>query len=161
MKINWSRKSKGLVGNLALKEGQQAVLSFSYDREPSQGSVEREIELVTDYWRQWLNESIGDKIDNLGEYAAMACRSLLVLKLLTFEPTGAIAATATTSLPEAIGAERNWDYRFTWLRDASLTLKAFFSLGHIKEAERFIHFLHEAYRRYGGRKLQIMYSLEG
>lgn len=161
VKIDWSRKSNGLLGNLTLKEGQQAALSFSYDREPPQGSVESQIELVTDYWRQWLNESVGDKIDNLGEYAAMACRSLLVLKLLTFEPTGAIAAAATTSLPEAIGAERNWDYRFTWLRDASLTLKAFFSLGHIKEVERFIHFLHETYRRYGGRKLQIMYSLEG
>jgi GH15 family glucan-1,4-alpha-glucosidase len=113
------------------------------------------------YWNEWLQYCLGERCTWLGEFSGMINRSLLTLKLLTFQPTGAIAAAATTSLPEAIGAERNWDYRFTWLRDASFTLKALFTLGHVTEADSFIHWLHATYRKYGSRKLQIMYSLHG
>ena len=67
----------------------------------------------------------------------------------------------TTSLPEAIGGERNWDYRYTWLRDASFTLKALFALGHVSEADSFIRWLHDIYRNNGSRNLQIMYSIHG
>ncbi|AAM72588.1 MAG TPA: glycoside hydrolase family 15 protein [Chlorobaculum sp.] len=75
----------------------------------------------------------------------------LTLKLLTFQQTGAIVAAATTSLPESIGGKRNWDYRFTWIRNASFTLKAFFALSHTSEADTFIRWLHDTYRKNGSR----------
>ncbi len=114
-----------------------------------------------DYWQNWLHGCLGGKCRIDGEHRATINRSLLALKLLTFNPTGAIAAAATTSLPETLGGERNWDYRYTWLRDASFTLKAFFSLGHIIEADSFIRWLHTVYRRHGDENLRIMYSLQG
>ena len=114
-----------------------------------------------DFWKSWLHNCMGEHCAYLGEYTKLINRSLLVLKLLTFHPTGAIAAAATTSLPETIGGERNWDYRFTWLRDASFTLKALFSLGHITEADSFIRWLHATYRRHESENIQIMYSIRG
>ena len=113
------------------------------------------------YWEEWLQVCMGGRCTWIGEFTPLVHRSLLALKLLTFQPTGAIAAAVTTSLPESIGGDRNWDYRFTWLRDASFTLKALFSLGHINEADRFIRWLHHIYRKTGSRNLQIMYSIQG
>ncbi|NTU90780.1 MAG: DUF547 domain-containing protein [Chlorobiaceae bacterium] len=113
------------------------------------------------YWEEWMQFCIGQRCAWLGEFTPLVHRSLLVLKLLTIQPTGAIAAAATTSLPETPGGPRNWDYRFTWLRDASFTLKALFSLGHVSEADSFIRWLHATYRRHGSRRLQIMYSIHG
>ena len=113
------------------------------------------------YWEEWLHFCIGGRCSWLGEFTPLIHRSLLALKLLTFQPTGAIAAAVTTSLPEDIGGERNWDYRFTWLRDASFTLKALFALGHVSEADSFIRWLHDIYRKNGSRNLQIMYSIQG
>ncbi|RXK84642.1 glycoside hydrolase family 15 protein [Chlorobaculum sp. 24CR] len=112
-------------------------------------------------WKEWVRACIGEHCFWLGRFTPLVHRSLLTLKLLTFQPTGAIVAAATTSLPESIGGERNRDYRFTWLRDASFTLKAFFALGHTSEAERFIGWLHDTYRNNGSRDLKIMYSIHG
>ncbi|WP_242452746.1 glycoside hydrolase family 15 protein [Prosthecochloris ethylica] len=114
-----------------------------------------------DFWHSWLNSCSGLNCMSDAVWRHSINRSLLILKLLTFQPTGAIAAAATTSLPESPGGERNWDYRFTWIRDASFTLKAFFALGHINEADHFIRWLHTTYSRYGGSSLNIMYSLRG
>ncbi len=114
-----------------------------------------------EFWKNWLHNCMGEHCAYLGEYTPLVNRSLLALKLLTFHPTGAIAAAATTSLPESIGGERNWDYRFTWLRDASFTLKALFSLGHVTEADSFIRWLHTTYRRHESENIQIMYSIRG
>ena len=74
-------------------------------------------------------------------YNKEVIRSLLVLKLLTFQPTGAILAAATTSLPESIGSQRNWDYRFCWIRDASMTISVLARMGHMNAARRFMHFI--------------------
>lgn len=159
--INWQSKSDGLTAGFSTEKNEGVSFDFSYDEIFPKISIEEDLDRTVRFWREWLKQSIKFDVLELGKHSDMLCRSLLVLKLLTFEPSGAIAAAATTSLPEAIGANRNWDYRFTWLRDASFTLKAFFALGHLREAERFIHFLQDTYRKYGGENLQIMYSLEG
>jgi len=113
------------------------------------------------FWQEWALHCVGERCSYLGEFTPMINRSLLALKLLTFQPTGAIAAAATTSIPETPGGERNWDYRFSWLRDASFTLKALFALGHVSEAEAYMRWLNATYRKYGSRNLQIMYTLQG
>ncbi len=111
-----------------------------------------------DYWRHWLKQST-----YRGRWQNMVHRSALVLKLLTFAPTGAIVAAPTTSLPEAIGADRNWDYRYTWIRDASFTCYALLSLGFQQEVGRFMDWIEARCReidpKQGG--LQIMYSIDG
>src|SRR3954469_4229196 len=110
---------------------------------------------TVDYWESWIGECQYD-----GDRLADVHRSALVLKALTYAPTGALIAAATTSLPEEIGGERNWDYRYTWIRDATLTLTSLFVLGLRAEAAAFKEWLE---RTGAGRPqdLQIMYGVEG
>lgn len=109
------------------------------------------------FWRRWL---AGCRYQ--GRWREMVQRSALTLKLLTFEPTGAIVAAPTTSLPERIGGARNWDYRYTWIRDAAFTVYAFLRLGLTEEAEAFIRWIDA--RAHEGKRdgsLQIMYGING
>jgi GH15 family glucan-1,4-alpha-glucosidase len=110
------------------------------------------------FWRNWISKCTYE-----GRWREMVHRSALVLKLLTFAPTGAIVAAPTTSLPENIGGERNWDYRYTWIRDASFTCYALLSLGFETEATRFMGWVEARCReldpKAGG--LQIMYGIDG
>ena len=112
---------------------------------PIRWDVERALDLLREtqeFWWQWIGRCRYD-----GPYRQHVWRSALVLKLMTYSPTGAIVAAPTTSLPEWIGGTRNWDYRFTWLRDASLTLFAFFQLGLREEAHSYFHWLSTHHRR--------------
>ncbi|MEM9221272.1 MAG: glycoside hydrolase family 15 protein [Pseudomonadota bacterium] len=109
------------------------------------------------YWRDWLSQST-----YRGRWREMVDRSALALKLMTYEPTGAIVAAPTTSLPEDIGGERNWDYRYTWLRDSAFTVFALVRLGFTHEATRFANFLHDICATpHEDGSLQIMYGIDG
>ncbi len=88
------------------------------------------------FWQKWLSACT-----YRGRWREQVQRSALALKLLTFEPTGAIVAAPTTSLPEVIGGTRNWDYRYTWLRDAAFTIYAFLRIGFRDEAAGFMNWI--------------------
>jgi GH15 family glucan-1,4-alpha-glucosidase len=109
------------------------------------------------YWRRWLGHCTYQ-----GRWREMVERSALVLKLLTYGPTGAIVAAPTTSLPEALGRGRNWDYRYTWIRDASFTLYSLLRIGFADEAAAFMEWLEARCRELpDGQRLQIMYGIDG
>lgn len=106
-------------------------------------------------WRAWAARNTYQ-----GPYAAEVQRSALVLKMMTYAPTGAIVAAPTTSLPEELGGVRNWDYRYTWLRDATFTLYALSTLGYSEETRAFTHWL-QRLSCTNGADLQIMYGIRG
>jgi GH15 family glucan-1,4-alpha-glucosidase len=112
---------------------------------------------TVDYWRRWLA-----KCAYQGRWREMVHRSALVLKLLTYEPTGAIVAAPTCSLPEELGGERNWDYRYTWIRDAAFTLYALLRIGFTEEAAQFMRWLEARCRELEpDGSLQIVYGIDG
>ena len=109
------------------------------------------------YWRRWLAQC-----RYTGRWREIVHRSAMVLKLMTFTPTGAIVAAPTCSLPEELGGVRNWDYRYTWIRDAAFTLYAFMRLGFKYEAEQFMGWLEQrTLEGARGGPLQLMYGIDG
>ncbi|MBV9328599.1 MAG: glycoside hydrolase family 15 protein [Chloroflexi bacterium] len=119
-------------------------------------NCDQQLTRTLQYWHQWA-----DRCTYQGRYRDVVLRSALVLKLLTYEPTGAVVAAPTTSLPENVGGERNWDYRFTWLRDASLILYALLTIGYGEEAADFTHWLERTIGSDPTRRPQIMYGIDG
>ncbi len=151
--------------SFGLSQGESATFFLEHVAgayEPHVHSAAQTRELAEDtvaYWRRWLSQS-----RYTGRWREMVHRSALTLKLLTYEPTGAIVAAATTSLPEHLGGERNWDYRYTWIRDAAFSLFALLRLGFGEEAEAFMGWLTERFRdcRTGeSGPLQVMYGIDG
>jgi GH15 family glucan-1,4-alpha-glucosidase len=149
-------------GNRTLRAGEEAFVVLTYqlphELEPQRltpDEVQAKLEATLSTWRDWA-----DRCTYQGPYREQVVRSALVLKALTNAPTGAIVAAATTSLPEEIGGERNWDYRYSWLRDSALTLNALFALGYGEEAHAYMAWLK---RTTAGRakELQIMYGVGG
>lgn len=134
------------------------ALSWAADLQVPRTVEEAETALTTTfhYWRGWLDD--GDFPDH--RWAGYLQRSALVLKGLTYAPTGALVAAPTTSLPETPGGERNWDYRYTWMRDATFTLYALHALGMDWEADDFMQFMVALDRNEDG-SLQIMYGIGG
>jgi GH15 family glucan-1,4-alpha-glucosidase len=117
----------------------------------------REFTSTLRFWQSWIARG-----QYQGRWREMVKRSCLVLKLMTFAPTGAIVASPSMSLPERIGGERNWDYRYTWIRDAAFTVYALLRVGFTEEAERFIHFLEAKCREFDPRAgLQVLYGIDG
>jgi GH15 family glucan-1,4-alpha-glucosidase len=128
-------------------------------REYSEEETREAYERTIDYWRRWLAQS-----RYRGRWREMVHRSALTLKLLTYQPTGAIVAAPTTSLPEKVGGERNWDYRYTWIRDAAFSLYGLLRLGFTEEAGAFMNWLTDRFREgvdRSGDPLQTMYSING
>jgi GH15 family glucan-1,4-alpha-glucosidase len=112
---------------------------------------------TVDYWRQWLKQCT-----YRGRWREMVYRSALTLKLLTYAPTGAIVAAPTCSLPEGIGGSRNWDYRYTWIRDAAFTVYGFMRIGFIQEAAQFMSWVEDRIAELNpDGSMQIMYGIDG
>jgi GH15 family glucan-1,4-alpha-glucosidase len=133
----------GVVGEFRLEEGQSQVFILTPHSEevcvpcgPNEQEAEELLNKTVNYWHSWLSACT-----YRGRWREQVERSALALKLLTFEPTGAIVAAATTSLPEVIGGARNWDYRYTWVRDAAFTIYGLLRIGFKKEAAGFISWI--------------------
>jgi GH15 family glucan-1,4-alpha-glucosidase len=126
-------------------------------RPHGQGEYREAFQKTLSYWRRWIAQC-----QYSGRWREMVQRSALVLKLLTYSPTGAIVAAPTTSLPETIGGPRNWDYRYTWIRDASFTLYSLLTLGFTQEAEAFMGWLDaRCHELKENGSLQPMYTIDG
>ncbi|HJZ58476.1 MAG TPA: glycoside hydrolase family 15 protein, partial [Gemmataceae bacterium] len=160
------RDGDGVVGAFSLGEGESATFVLRVvapDAHPGRcprteeaGDWFRE---TVDYWQRWAA-----RCTYHGRWREVVLRSVLALKLLTYEPTGAIVAAPTTSLPEGVGGVRNWDYRYTWVRDASFTLYALLRVGFTDEAVRFMDWLRQRWRNpdpQGAGPLQLMYGIDG
>ncbi|MEV8592349.1 glycoside hydrolase family 15 protein [Streptomyces sp. NPDC052012] len=148
-----------------LTEGDAAVLALDQvgagvpPRGCACAEAEEQFGATVRYWRRWLSSS-----RYRGRWREMVHRSALTLKLLTYEPTGAIVAAPTTSLPEEIGGERNWDYRHVWVRDAAFCVYALLRLGFTEEAKAFMGFVSRHISPGDGSPsgpLQIMYGIDG
>jgi GH15 family glucan-1,4-alpha-glucosidase len=148
-----------------LAEGESAVFALDQvggevtPRRCARTEAEEQFSSTVAYWRRWLSAS-----KYRGRWREMVHRSALTLKLLTYAPTGAIVAAPTTSLPEQLGGERNWDYRYVWVRDAAFCVYALLRLGFTGEAEAFMNFVTKHISPGDGKPsgpLQIMYGIDG
>lgn len=147
------------AGEFTVHAGQTVDLDLcwfpSHETPPAAIDVDQALEATSRYWTDWASHSLP-----AGEYDEMVKRSLLVLRALTHQSTGGIVAAPTTSLPEQFGGERNWDYRFCWLRDAALTLEAMMTHGFQQEARQWRNWLLRAVAG-DPQHLQIMYGVAG
>ena len=154
-------ESARLRGVARLRAGDARWAMLAYDQNeaivvPPLGSdAQRRLDHTIAWWRDWSSRCQYD-----GPHADMVRRSILALKLMTSSTTGAVVAAPTTSLPEAAGGPRNWDYRFCWIRDSAFVLNAFATLGYVDETEAFLEWLLHA-TRLTWQRFQVMYDIFG
>ncbi len=138
------------------------VLQYNNHKVFSNEQYEQFLQRTLDFWEKWAHACEGPDCLFAGPWHDLVTRSGLVLKLLTNSDNGAIAASATTSLPEWIGGVRNWDYRFSWIRDSAFTVQALFHIGHPDDARRFSKWLHDIVAEArSASQLKILYPLRG
>ncbi len=150
-----------ICGELDVGEGERATFALTSAHHhplvfPSRESVEARLDGTREFWERWSQSSSSYR----GRWEDAVLRSALVLKLLVFSPSGAVSAAATTSLPEVIGGERNWDYRFCWIRDTSYSLSAMLELGFTAEADAFAWWFTNA-TQLTRPELRVLYRLDG
>ncbi len=149
---------KSIKDKLPVTIKQNEYLLLSYNQKLLKQSTDRSYlkhQRTKVYWLNW-----SDKTTSFKKYETEINRSALTLKLLNYQKSGAILAALTTSLPETIGEVRNWDYRFCWIRDASMVVKIMTQLGHERIAERYLNFIISLLPE-KGQKMQIMYGIHG
>ncbi|MEU6278547.1 glycoside hydrolase family 15 protein [Streptomyces populi] len=164
--IPLERDGQDVRGGITLRNGETAAVVFTMCGPDGEAPPPPTVDGLTDalwnnvdFWQKWVRTS-----NYRGRWTEMVHRSAITLKLLTYAPTGAPVAAATMGLPEQIGGERNWDYRYTWVRDGSLSVRALLDLGFVEEATRFTRWLGDRLREREGpddEPLQIMYRVDG
>lgn len=162
--VEFKKHKGGVRGEFVLEEGQSATFVLRQVTQDeklgfflSERQSNRLFRHTVEYWRRWLSQCTYK-----GRWREMVQRSALALKLLTYEPTGAIVAAPTCSLPEGVGGERNWDYRYTWIRDAAFTLYGLLRIGFTEEAAHFMRWIeHRCNELNPDGSLQVMYGIDG
>ncbi len=163
-KIPLKQEGHGVVVEFDLEEGKEVDFSLQEVCQNqlscvslTEGMADDLFRQTVEYWRRWLSQCTYK-----GRWREMVQRSALTLKLLTFDPTGAIVAAPTCSLPEGIGGERNWDYRYTWIRDAAFTIYGLLRIGFTEEGANFMKWLEaRCHELNPDGSLQIMYGIDG
>ena len=157
------RHGKGLQATWTLREGETTGVVIEsnggHARRLPHAELTRLADDTADAWRNWVSRST-----YTGRWREMVSRSAMTLKLMTYAPTGAPVAAATMGLPEQVGGERNWDYRYTWIRDASFSIYALLGLGYMEEAAAFGYWMRERATQQAGNgsgPLKIMYRVDG
>jgi len=153
--LQWTRTLReGEIGGLVLESNGGLPQRLVTPEEAQELSDE-----TARFWSNWLHRS-----SYRGRWREMVSRSAMALKLMTYAPSGALVAAPTTGLPEQVGGERNWDYRYTWIRDASFSIFALLGLGYIEEAGQFMQWLRDRTTEQAGNgsgPLKIMYRVDG
>ncbi len=163
-RIPLQRMEHGVSAEFTLREGHAAsfwLYGLDERRAPLRSLPEPECDemfrATVEYWRRWISQSTYH-----GRWRETVQRSALALKLLTYEPTGAIVAAPTCSLPESFEGERNWDYRYSWIRDAAFTVYSLLRIGLTDEATQFVSFLDaRCHEMKPDGSLQVMYGIDG
>ena len=154
-----------LTGRCTMPQGERRRLSILHRRpellddeeieSPDDAEIDRRLEESISWWQKWAAQG-----KTSGPHANLMRRSALVLKGLSHAPTGAIAAAATSSLPEAHDGSRNWDYRFTWIRDSVFTVRSLAEIGYLNEADGFRRFI-ERSAAGSAEELQVLFGVGG
>ena len=161
--VTLEQAGEGVRWTRTLREGETGGVVLEWMGGAPRRLPPGEVQLLADeterFWRDWLNRSA-----YTGRWREMVSRSAMTLKLMTYAPTGALIAAPTAGLPEQAGGERNWDYRYTWIRDGSFSIYALLGLGYTEEAAAFGAWLRDRSEEStadGGHPLKIMYRVDG